>query len=112
MVPGTNSKSFYSTDIRVGIYILCNGGSVKQNFVAILLLFFMKRKSSDPSTREDWKFDRCHFYNLDYSQLLIESGGDFDTAYSLAQQNDTAKCHTWSYDKSIYLSTIVTEVSP
>ncbi|ODM90293.1 Solute carrier family 22 member 24 [Orchesella cincta] len=65
----------------------------------------------------DVKYEQCRFYNLDFAQILSQSGGNFEAAYELAHHDQqeghssapVAECQTWSYDKSLYLSTIVSE---
>ncbi|CAL8128173.1 unnamed protein product [Orchesella dallaii] len=77
------------------------------------------------SSNGDVKYEQCLFYNLNFSQILLQSGGNFESAYELAhaqknnEQGDftsssssslsVTKCQKWDYDKSMYTSTIVSQ---
>lgn len=72
------------------------------------------------STGNQAKYDQCQFYSLDYTLLLEKSQGNFHLAYELAHGSGDetrkslakkATCQAWTYDDSIYSSTIVTEVN-
>lgn len=96
--------------------------------------FVICRKASGEES--NWKYDQCQYYAIDYQLLLEQSKENFEVAYELVhpnQQGDANNtddensslpmpptgipppalktCQAWSYDNSIYTSTIVTEVS-
>ena len=62
----------------------------------------------------DGKYDKCLMYDLDYDSL-VDGNKSFEDAYRslnnhLGLSNRT--CSEWNYDRSIYQSTVVTQVGP
>jgi len=67
------------------------------------ILFYFYRQDST-------KWDSCTYYDLDYG--LLSSIKDFEAAKATVNYTSavTKQCTKWSYDKSVYVSTTVTEV--
>lgn len=74
-------------------------------------LISIPQDARNPENPDDIQFNKCSYYHLNYASL-ISTSSSFEEAYAKVDwENVTTKlCSRWDYDRSIYHSTVATEV--